>query len=135
MKKLNKHKIIKVKCDFCGKDMECPEYMLNTSDGHMCHTCYQNPENLKISKKKGFKNVHIDMPVVDYSDSIAGNFADTMVEDVFKEIWSEKKKELKDLSKKKLSEEMFGAGVYLGIKAFIDSINDNEKIENVNIKK
>lgn len=127
MKNFKNSKIINVKCDFCGKDMECPEDMLKTSDGHMCYTCYQNPENMKNGKNKGFKNIHIDMPMVDFTDTIAGNFADTMVEEVFKDIWSEKKMDLNDMSKKELSKEMFGAGVYLGIQAFIDSMNDIEK--------
>ena len=76
------------------------------------------------------------MPMMDFTDAIAGNFADTIVEDVFKDIWSEKKSDFKDLSKKELSKEMFGAGVYLGIQAFIDSMNDLEiNKENVKIKK
>ncbi len=35
--------------------------------------------------------------------------------------------EFKELSKKDLSKEMFGAGVYLGIQAFIDSMSNPEQ--------
>jgi len=35
--------------------------------------------------------------------------------------------DFKELSKKELSKEMFGAGVYMGIQAFMDSTRDIEK--------
>jgi hypothetical protein len=38
-----------------------------------------------------------------------------------------KKRDLKELSKTELSKEMFGAGVYLGIQASMDSTRDIEK--------
>jgi len=128
MKDFKNSKIIKVKCDFCGKDMECPEDMLKTSKGHMCYMCFKNSENIKNDKNEEFKNIHIDIPMEEITDTIAENFADAMVEEVFKNIWSEKKMNLKELSKKELSKEMFGAGVYMGIQAFMDSMHETEKI-------
>jgi len=122
-------KIIKVTCDFCGKDMECPEEMLKTSKRHMCYTCFQNSKSIKNVRDEELKNIHVDAPMDELTDTIAENFADAMVEDVFQDMWSKKKRDLKELSKKDLSKEMFGAGVYMGIQAFMDSTRDLEKNE------
>lgn len=126
-------KIIKVNCDFCGKDMECPEEMLKTSKRHMCYTCFQNSKNIKNVRDEELKNIHVDVPMDELTDTIAENFADAMVEDVFQDMWSKKKRDLKELSKKELSKEMFGAGVYMGIQAFMDSTRDLEKNEDAKL--
>ena len=56
-----------------------------------------------------------------------------------KKIWKERKKELKEMSKRELAEEMFGAGVYIAINNFIDVMkkesekdvdNEDEKSNN-----
>ena len=129
MKDYSNSKIVKVNCDFCGKDMECPEEMLKTSKRHMCYLCFQNSKNIKNIKEEGLDKIHIDVPMDELSDTVAGNFADAMVDEVFHDVWSEKKRDLRELSKKELSKEMFGAGVYMGIQAFLDSMRDMEKNE------
>lgn len=63
------------------------------------------------------------------TNTVAANFADALVEDVFHDVWSEKKRYLRELSKKDLSKEMFDAGVYMGIQAFLDSMRDVENNE------
>ena len=123
IKDFKNSKIIKVKCDFCGKDMECPDEMLKTSKGHMCYDCFQKSDTIG---DKGLKDIHVDIPMNEFSDAIAESFADNVVDEVFPKLWSEKKRGFKELSKKELSKEMFGAGVYLGIQAFVDSMNDVE---------
>ena len=127
IKDFESSKIIKVKCDFCGKDMECPEEMLKTSKRHMCYTCFQNSKNIKNVRDEEIKNIHVDVPMDELTDTIAENFADNMVEEVFPKLWSEKKADLKELSKKELSKELFGAGIFMGIQAFMDSMRDLEK--------
>jgi len=127
IKDFENSKIIKVKCDFCGKDMECPEEMLKTSKRHMCYTCFQNSKNIKNARDEELKNIHVDVPMDKLTDTIAENFADNMVEEVFPKLWSEKKADLKELSKKELSKELFGAGIFMGIQAFMDSMRDLEK--------
>lgn len=67
------------------------------------------------------------MPLENVTDEIADNFATMMVNEAFPKIWSEKKEDLKELSKKDLSKEMFGAGVYMGVQAFMDSMQETEK--------
>jgi hypothetical protein len=67
-------KIIKVNCDFCGKDMECPEEMLKTSKRYMCYTCFQNPKNIKNVRDEELKNIHVDVPMDELTDTIAKSF-------------------------------------------------------------
>ena len=119
-KDFSNSKIIKVKCSFCGKDIECPEEMLKTSKKHMCFECFQKSDTLKIDRD--LKNVHVDFPIEELTDIAADNFAQSFVDEVFPKLWSEKKEEFKELSKKDLSKEMFGTGVYLGVQAFMDSM-------------
>jgi hypothetical protein len=115
--------------------MECPEEMLKTSDGHMCNKCFRDPENFKNSMNENFEKIHIDMPTDDLLDTFADNFAESLVEDVFQHVWYQKKRELKDLSKKELSKEMFGAGVYLGLQTFFDSMKNMEMDEEMKKEK
>ena len=123
IKDFENSKIIKVKCSFCGKDMECPDEMLKTSKRHMCYECFQKSDTIR---DKDMKDIHVDIPTNELSDTIAESFADNAVDEVFPRLWSEKKRDIKELSKKELSKEMFGAGVYLGIQAFLDSMGDVE---------
>jgi hypothetical protein len=127
MKDYTNSTIVKVKCDCCGKDIECPEEMLKTSKKHLCYSCFQDPKSFKNFKHDELKNVHVDMPLEEVTDDIADNFATMMVNEAFPKIWSEKKEDLKELSKKDLSKEMFGAGVFFGIQAFMDSMQEEKK--------
>jgi uncharacterized protein YpuA (DUF1002 family) len=127
MKDFSNSTIVKVKCDSCGKEIECPEEMLKTSKKHLCYTCFQDPKSTKDFKDDELKNVHVDVPVEKLTDEVADNFATMMVNEAFPKIWADKKEDLKELSKKDLSKEMFGAGVYLGIQAFFDSMEETEK--------
>ena len=114
-KDFSKSKIVKVECSFCGKGMECPEEMLKTSKKHMCHECFIKME----PQGEEMKDVHVDIPTEHLPETIASGMADSLVTDMFPELWNERKDGLKDLSKKELAIEMFGAGVYLGVKTFL----------------
>jgi hypothetical protein len=127
MKDFGNSKIIKVKCCICGKDIECPEEMMKTSKKHMCYLCFQNPKNFKKFSNDERKNVHVDIPVDNLMDTIADNFMSMIVNELFPNLWSEKKEYLKELSKKNLSKEMFSAGVYMGIQSFMDYMKEMEK--------
>ena len=127
MKDIANSTIVKVKCDSCGKEIECPEEMLNTSKKHLCYACFQDPKSTKNFKDDELKNVHVDIPAEKLVDEVADKFAAMMVNEAFPKIWSEKKENLKELSKKDLSKEMFGAGVYIGIQAFMDAMQETEK--------
>jgi len=100
---------------------------MKTSKKHICFSCFQDPEKYKAFTGEERRNVHVDIPMDKISDTVADNFASAMAKEQFPEIWSEKKEQLKAFSKKDLAQEMFGAGVYLGIQAFIDSMEETEK--------
>lgn len=52
-------KMINVKCDFCGKEIECPEDLMNP-EKHACYGCFwENPE--KIGEIELGK-LHVDTP-------------------------------------------------------------------------
>ena len=121
--KNNEGKAVKVTCSFCGKDMECPEHMLAKSDKHMCFTCFneKNYPNVEL------KNVHIDIPINELHANILLRIADKIADEGFPELWHSGKEGLKMMSKRELAEEMFGAGVYIGIKNFIEMIKKPEE--------
>ena len=116
-------KSVKVNCDFCGKEMECPADMLKESKKHMCYQCFitKRPADEEI------KNVHVDIPMDKMPEVAASGMADKMVEEVFPRLWSERKDELKEMSKKDLAVEMFGAGIYFGVKTFMESMKQVEE--------
>ena len=122
MKDLSNIKSVKVNCDFCSKEMECPETMLNAKR-QMCFECF----NTGNYPDEELKEVHVDMPMNEMHDHVCSEMADKMVNDIFPEMWQNKKEELKEKSKKNLAEEMFGAGVYMGVKAFLETLKEAEK--------
>ena len=73
-------KSVKVTCDFCGKEIECPKDMIKKAKKHMCHECFQdraengNPEELK--------DVHVDYPTENLIEEFGFN---QMHEEIFKE--------------------------------------------------
>ena len=94
IKDFENSKIIKVKCSFCGKDMECPDEMLKTSKRHMCYECFQKSDTIR---DKDMKDIHVDIPTNELSDTIAESFADTAVDEVFQRLCSGKKRDIKEL--------------------------------------
>jgi hypothetical protein len=128
-KNINSGKIVKLTCDCCGKEIECPENMLKTSKKHVCYQCFQDPKNFKNFTDEERKNVHVDIPMEKLADTVAEKYATMIVNDMFPEIWSEKKEDFREFSKKDLAKEMFGAGVYFGVQAVVDSMNEMDETE------
>lgn len=128
IKDFSKSKSVKVNCSFCGNEIECPEDMLETSKEHMCYACFITRE----PSDKEIKDVHVDIPTDKMPEVLASGMADKMVEELFPGLWSERKNKLKEFSRKDLATEMFGAGVYLGVKAFMDSVGkiEGDKLAN-----
>lgn len=59
-------KSVKVNCSFCGKEIECPEDMLEKSKKHMCYECFQNAGEL--AKGEDLGEVHVDIPMDEIED-------------------------------------------------------------------
>ncbi len=116
------NKIVKVNCNFCNGEMECPEDMFKQSKKHMCYKCFMSNEHFDVEEKE----VHVDIPLDKLPEATASGMVSTLVADVFPDVWAEKKEELKEMSKKELAEEMFAEGVYCGVKAFMEGIKEVE---------
>jgi len=108
---------IKVNCNFCEKQIECPKDMLEKSKKHMCHECFL--EKAENGSEEEFKDVHVDFPVENLIEETANKMANEMVDKMFPLVWGERKNEFKELSKKDLAYEMFGAGAYIALSNFI----------------
>lgn len=100
----------KVNCSYCGKEIECPEDMLNV-EKHICYECFKNSEN-KI-KPGEIGKAHIDIPMDKVSEEMPDMLAESCTNNVFPDIWTEYKEEVKEFSKKELARTMFklGAGI------------------------
>ncbi|HLC84279.1 MAG TPA: hypothetical protein VJH22_00620 [Candidatus Nanoarchaeia archaeon] len=105
--------VVRVSCDFCGKEIECPKHMLETAKKHMCHTCFQ--DRIDNGSGEELKDVHVDLPPEKFIEETAERMVDKMIDKVFPLVWSERKDEFKELSKKDLAYEMFGAGAYIAL--------------------
>jgi hypothetical protein len=105
----DKDEIVKVNCSYCGKEIECPMNMLDKVEKHACFNCFQN-----LPKSESKAKVHVDMPMNEAIENIADEFANKQAKEVFPDIWTKHKDEMKEMSKKELAEKMFGEGVYLG---------------------
>ncbi len=119
-------KSVKVNCSFCSKEIECPENMLQ-SKKHMCYDCFQNAGEL--AKGEDLGQVHVDIPMDKMDELIPENLTNSLVEEAFPDIWSERKNELKDLSKKDLAREMFGTGAYIAIQQMLATMKKADEDE------
>ena len=119
-------KSVKVNCSFCAKEIECPENMLD-SKKHMCYDCFQNVDEL--AKGEDLGKVHVDLPLDKMDEIFPENMTNSLVEEAFPDVWSERKEELKDLSKKDLAKEMFGIGAYIAIRQMLDSMKETDEDE------
>lgn len=104
---------VKVNCDFCSKDIECPKDMLEKSKKHMCHDSFL--ERTENGSDEKLKDVHVDFPTENLIEETASKMVNEMIAEMFPMIWSERKNELKELSKRDLAYEMFGAGAYIAL--------------------
>ena len=114
-------KIIEVKCQFCGKDIECPSTMQHI-ENHCCSECYKKISDGDI-KSEGANDIHVDMPMSDFF----GNLAEDATENMFPIIWREYKKEKATLSKKELARAMFATG----FAAALDFLSGDPKQEEI----
>ncbi len=89
---------VKVDCDFCGREIECPAHMLATAKSHMCHTCFQ--DRVENGSSEELKDVHIDYPTEDFIEETANRMVNRMIDEVFPKVWSERKMSSKNCQRK-----------------------------------
>ena len=104
---------VKVNCDFCEKEIECPKDMLEEVKKHMCYECFL--EKVENGSDEELKDIHVDFPTEDLIEETASRMVNQMIEEVFPGVWNSKKRELKEMSKKDAAYEMFGAGAYIAL--------------------
>lgn len=114
-----------VNCSFCRQQMECPKEMLDKVEKHMCGDCFKNIE--EIAPEEDLGKVHIDIPRNQFDEIVVNRVVNKAVEELFPEMWQERKEELKGLSKRDLAREMFGAGAYLALRGFLESMKEIDK--------
>lgn len=118
-------KSVKVKCSFCGKEIECPEDMLKEVEKHACADCFRNiRDNLP---EEEIKKLHVDMPLEELNDDMAEGIADKLVEDEFSSVWQDSKNDFKEMSKKEVAEEMFWQGAYMAMVGFLEMLRMKEE--------
>ena len=123
-KVMMKGKMLKVNCSFCGKEIECPEDMIN-SEKHSCSECFEKLKDNQSGEETG--KIHVDVPPEKFDEMLPEVMTNSLVKEVFPDIWKERKQELKQVSKKQLAEEMFSAGAYIAISNMIQVIHKQEK--------
>lgn len=127
MKQYKKEEIKKVKCDFCGKEIECPEDMLD-SDKHTCFECFKGLEG-KMPKDE-IARVHVDIPTEKMDEIMPDMMIEQVVNEALPHIWKEHKSKFKEMSKKEAVEHAFAAGAAAMLN-LIDHLNkEGEKLEN-----
>lgn len=124
---INGKESVKVNCNFCSKEIECPKDMLQKSKKHMCYECFQNAGEL--AKGEDLGEVHVDIPMDKMGELIPENLTNSLVEEAFPDVWGERKHELKAMSKRELAEEMFGAGAYIAIQQMLASMKKMDEDE------
>jgi len=112
-----------MQCSFCCKEIECPKDILNAKK-HMCHVCFQ--DKIEKSSYEDLKDVHVDYPTEDFIEETANRMVNKMIDEVFPKLWSERKNELKEMSKKDLAYDMFGTGAYIALSTLMKLLHQKE---------
>ncbi len=117
------NKSVKVNCNFCGKEIECPEDMLKDAEKHACFECFEDREDKFAGmSEEEIGKIHVDYPMEELNSRMAEDLADELVEQEFTEIWSDLKDDFKESSKKELAEEMFWQGANMAAGTLMETL-------------
>jgi len=95
--------MLKLKCDFCNKEVNCP-WEDKDAKYHSCYSCFEQRQE-KMSEED-LDETQVDVP----PEKMNEIFSNELVEEEFPSLWDELKEELKEKSKKELAQEMFWRG-------------------------
>jgi hypothetical protein len=96
-------KMLKLKCNFCNKEINCP-WEDKDARFHSCYPCFeQRQENMS---EGDLDETQVDVP----PEKMNELFSEELLEEEFPALWDELKEELKEKSKKELAQEMFWRG-------------------------
>ncbi len=113
-------KTVTVSCDFCTEKFSCAEDLLDKGKKNMCYSCFENSE---LSDEE-LNQLNVNVPEDKVPEVTANGVAQDLVTSAFPLLWAERKEKLKESSKKELAEEMFRAGVFIGVKSCMQSMNE-----------
>ena len=114
--------IIKTKCDFCGKEIECPKEMINLKQS--CFNCFKNLPNKMGEIPVGKLHIDVNLKEIEQMNEF---IAMNIFENVFPAIWKRRDDELKTMDKKEASKEMFMAGVLSTLDYVNESLEERKK--------
>lgn len=120
-----------VDCSFCGKSIPCPDNMLQ-SEKHMCSDCIDDKRYLEL---KGGSKVHFAIPNEEFADRMANAMVDELLQNEFPEIWKNAKDDIKEMSKKQISEEMFSHGAYVAARTLMETLKTMDEKNNIDINR
>jgi len=116
---------VKINCSFCGKEIECPENMLNT-EKHACFECFEKIMEKKEGEKmteEDIEKIHVDIPR-DKADEIADNYMiESVMSEAFPRFWKDEKEKLKDMPRRDAVYYAFGSGA----KTMLDLVKQMEE--------
>ncbi|HDD72675.1 MAG TPA: hypothetical protein ENG00_01125, partial [Candidatus Aenigmarchaeota archaeon] len=98
----------KVRCAYCGEEMDCPENMKH-ADVHICQFCTQVMEP-GMSEKEIAEMSRLERKLYPYYSDV-----NEMTETVFALTWNRftaPRDELKEMSKREIEEESFWCGIF-----------------------
>ena len=101
-------KPVKLNCDFCKKEIECPPDMLDAKK-HACYECFQDDKKIT---EEGMKDIHVDAP----REKMLEGMMMSMAKETFDKMWKKERDSIKNMPKHELAEFMFGSGAYVMFK-------------------
>lgn len=127
-------KVVKVNCSFCGKEIECPEDMIE-SKKHACFECFMELDKKPPEEKPDFERIHVDIPTDKMDEVMPKIMMDSLMGEFFPELWREQKARIKEMSRKELAEAMFAAGASIAIHSLLNAGKEPEEMEKKNPKR
>ena len=100
-------KEIMISCSFCGKDVPCTKDF-EKADKHACFDCFKNLQDKLPEEELG--KVHVAIPKEEAKRMLPEIIINQLMAETFPSYWSDKKSELKDLSKRDIAEKAFMTG-------------------------
>ena len=129
-------KTVKVKCNFCSKEMECPEDTVKNVEKYACFECFKKKEDeFSGMSEEELGKIYVDFPPEELNQRMAEDLADELVEQEFTEIWSDLKDDFKESSKKELAEEMFWQGACMAAGTLMETLRKKSEGEEDDLEK
>ncbi len=112
-------KPVKLNCDFCKKEIECPPDMLDAKK-HSCYECFRDLQDNEKLTEEEIENIHVDAS----TDEIMEDAMMSIAKETFDKIWKKERDNIKSMSKHEAAEAMFASGAYVMFKQVTDLMEE-----------